>query len=65
MISLSDSQLQVVMDAAAGIDPGRRDVYLQRVSAMLRFRNRFTDDDLDEICKLATCGLLHERTDAV
>jgi hypothetical protein len=32
MIALTDHQLKIVMDAAAGIDPDRRDVYLQRMT---------------------------------
>ena len=64
MISLSDHQLQIVMDGAAVIDPGRRDVYLQRVAAMLNVRRRFDDSDVTEISRLASCGLVHQRTDA-
>jgi hypothetical protein len=52
------------MDIAAGIEPDRRDVYLQRVGAMLRVRHRFDDSDVNEIAKLAACGLVHQRTDA-
>jgi hypothetical protein len=52
------------MDAARGIDPERRDVFLQRVGAMLRFRGRFTDDDVADVAGLARCGLAHQQTDA-
>jgi hypothetical protein len=53
MLALSDSQLQTVMATAASIDPDRRDVYLQRVGAMLRVRHRFDDSDVNEISTLA------------
>ena len=36
MISLSDHQLFVVMTAAAALDVEKRDVFLQRVVALLR-----------------------------
>ena len=61
MISLSDSQLQIVMQAAAGIDPERRDVYLQRCAAILRLRGRFTDSDVADVAKLALRGLVHRN----
>ena len=64
MISLTDQQLRTVMDAAARITPHRRDTFLQRVGAMLHVRRRFDDKDVAEISRLATCGLVHERTDA-
>jgi hypothetical protein len=64
MISLTDQQLKTVMDAAAEIDPGRRDMYLQRVSAMLTLRGRFSDADVVDVVMLASCGLVHQRTDA-
>jgi len=54
------------MDGAASIDPDRRDLYLQRISAMLAMRGRghFNDDDVADVTKLATAGLIHRRTDA-
>ena len=64
MISLNDSQLKVVMATAASVLPDRRDVFLQRIDAMLRLRRPFDDNDVAEIAKLATCGLVHQRTDA-
>ena len=64
MISLSDSQLQIVMTAAASLQPERRDIYLQRVGAMLKLRHRFTDRDVSEVAGLALCGLDHRRIDA-
>jgi hypothetical protein len=35
MLSLSDRQLQTVMETAANIDPNRRGVYLQRIEARM------------------------------
>jgi len=63
MLSLSDRQLQTIMDAARAIGPDRRDVYLQRIEAMLRLRRRFDDRDVTEIAALATCGLVHQHID--
>jgi hypothetical protein len=59
MIALTDQQLQTIMATAADIAPERRDVFLQRVAAMLRLRRPFDDSDVDEIAKLATAGLVH------
>jgi hypothetical protein len=65
MLSLSDQQLRSVMDAAARVAAeDRRDVFLQRVGAMLTLRGRFDDSDVSEVCMLAACGLIHQRTDA-
>jgi hypothetical protein len=64
MISLSDHQLGTVMAAARTIAPERRDVFLQRVEAMLKLRRRFDDRDVAEVCALAVCGLTHERESA-
>ena len=55
-----DRQLAVVMTAAKGIAPERRDIFLQRIVAMLRLRGRFTDDDVADVAKLALHGLHHE-----
>jgi hypothetical protein len=63
MISLTDRQLRIVMDTAAAIQPDRRDIYLQRVAAILDLRHRFTDADVSDVVSLASCGLVH-RTDA-
>ena len=41
MISLSDRQLQIVQQAAAPIDQGKRSTFLLRVGAMLEMRGRF------------------------
>ena len=60
MISLSDSQLGLLMDTAKAIDPERRDVFLQRCAAMLRMRGRFTDGDVVEVTKLALTGLAQQ-----
>jgi hypothetical protein len=64
MISLSDAQLQTVMQAAAGIDPERRDIFLQRCAAMLKLRGRFTDSDVADVTRLALCGLSHHHADS-
>jgi hypothetical protein len=58
MISLSDRQLSVVMAAARTLEPDRRDVFMQRVGAMLRLRGRFTDDDVGAVAQAALTGLV-------
>jgi hypothetical protein len=58
MISLSDHQLDVVMGAAGTVPVERRDIFLQRVGAMLNLRGRFTDADVHDVATLAMCGLV-------
>lgn len=54
MISLSDAQLKTVMAAATTVPVEKRDVFLQRISAMLVLRGRhFTDDDVTRVTTLA------------
>jgi hypothetical protein len=64
MVSLSDHQLQIIMATAADIDPERRDLYLQRVGAMLRMRHKFTNGDVADVASLAASGLVQQHTDA-
>jgi len=63
MISLSDSQLQVVVQAARCLDPEKRSIYLQRVASILKFRPT-TDRDVAEATQLALCGLVHNHADS-
>jgi hypothetical protein len=60
MISLSDEQLRVVMTAARGLSPERRDIFLQRIFSMLKLRGHFDDSDLNEVVQLALCGLAQQ-----
>ena len=60
MVSLSDHQLKTVMDAAIALGPERRDIFLQRVGAMLNMRGRFSDGDVQDVVGLALCGLVHQ-----
>ena len=64
MLALSDHQLDVVMGAARALPVEKRDLYLQRLAAMLTLRGRdhFGDDDVQEVAALALRGLVH--TDA-
>jgi hypothetical protein len=64
MISLSDDQLTTIVAAAGTVEPGRRDVFLERVGAMLKLRGRFTDGDVAEVVQLALCGLVQQRQPA-
>jgi hypothetical protein len=62
MISLSDHQMDVVTDTASIVPVERRDIFLERVGAMLTMRGRFTDADVHDVTALALCGLV--RTSA-
>ena len=50
------------MNAARSVPVEKRDIFLQRIAAMLavRGRDRFTDPDL---AQLALCGLVQQTTD--
>ena len=47
------------MTMTLGAIGGKRDVFLQRIAAMLamRGRGRFTDTDVADVANLALCGL--------
>ena len=64
MLGLTDNQLRTVMDMARTLPVEKRDLYLQRIAAMLtqRGRGHVTDADVTDVAKLALCGLVH--TDA-
>jgi hypothetical protein len=64
MIGLTDYQLKIVMHAARLMPVEKRDLYLQRIAAMLALRGRFTDNDVDDVARLAACGLVHRRADS-
>jgi hypothetical protein len=67
MIALTDAQLAVVMDAARTLPVEKRDLYLQRIAAMLAVRGRghFTDDDVADVARLAMAGLIQNASAAV
>jgi hypothetical protein len=56
-MGLTDSQLATVMDAARTLPVEKRDLYLQRIVAMLVFRGgghgRFNDADIADVTTLA------------
>ena len=60
MIGLTDYQLRVVMKAARLLPLEKRDIFLQRIAAMLalRGRGRFTDTDVADVAQLAIAGLI-------
>ena len=65
MIGLTDAQLKIIMTAANGVPVEKRDLYLQRIAAMLTMRGRghFTDADVTDVAKLAMAGLI-QTTDS-
>ena len=63
MLGLTDIQLGTVMDAARTLPVEKRDLFLQRIAAMLALRGRrVTDADVADVAALALRGLIH--TDA-
>jgi hypothetical protein len=62
MISLSDPQLKLLMEAARSLEPERRDTFMRRCAAMLELRGRwFADADVAAVAQLALVGLHHPR----
>jgi len=64
MLSLSSQQLHIVMQGAGTLPVEKRDLYLQRIAAMLAIRGRghFNDDDVADVAKLALTGLARQPT---
>ena len=59
MTSLTDSQLQTLMETAAKLSPDRRDLFLQRVGAMLGCEVASRMAMLQTW--LALCGLIQQQ----
>ena len=60
MLGLTDNQLTTVMAMARTLPVEKRDLYLQRIGAMLKLRGRhFGDSDVQQVTALALCGLVH------
>ena len=66
MLGLTDYQLQIVMTAARSVPVEKRDVYLQRIAAMLtmRGRGRFSDTDVSDVAQLALARLIQAADSA-
>jgi hypothetical protein len=66
MLGLTDNQLRAVMDMARVLPVEKRDLYLQRIAAMLtqRGRGHVTDADVADVAQLALCGLIQQTADA-
>ena len=60
MLGLTDNQ--VVMDVAHMVPVEKRDLYLQRIAAMLTMRGHghFTDADVSDVAMLALTGLARQ-----
>jgi hypothetical protein len=58
MVSLSDNQLAIVTNAAKSLPVEKRDLYLQRIAAMLAMRGRANDADVADVARLALAGLV-------
>ena len=63
MLGLTDNQLRTVMDTARMVPVEKRDLYLQRIAAMLamRGRGRFNDADVADV---ALAGLIQTADSA-
>jgi hypothetical protein len=60
MLSLSDSQMRAVMAVAKTLPVEKRDLFLQRLGAMMELRGRrYADRHLQELAQLAATGLTH------
>ncbi|MGC1842223.1 MAG: hypothetical protein WA730_07460 [Pseudolabrys sp.] len=66
MVSLTDYQLRIVMGAARGLPVEKRDIFPQRIAAMLPLRGygRFTNTDVADVAQLALAGLVQKTADA-
>ena len=53
MVSLSDRQLQIVMQAARTLPTDKRDVFLQRVAVQLELRRQSNDAEVDTAARAA------------
>ena len=62
MLGLTDNQLAAVMDLARSLPVEKRDLYLQRIAAMLMMRGRghVSDGDVFDVAKLALTGLARQ-----
>jgi hypothetical protein len=63
MVSLTDTQLAIVTQAAQCLPVEKRDIYLRRIGAMLAVRRpgrdrTVGDDVVSEVATLALCGLV-------
>ena len=58
MISFSDQQLTILLDAAADLPPEKHDTFLRRTVARLETHHNFTDADVMLAAKLALQGLV-------
>jgi hypothetical protein len=63
MISLSDSQLDIVTTFARGLEPEKRSDYLQRIAADLAVRHgyRFSDTDVSAAAQAALTSLMQRE----
>ena len=58
-------QLRTVMDMARLLPVEKRDLYLQRIAAMLTMRGgQLTDSDVAEVVKLALAGLVQQAANS-
>jgi hypothetical protein len=66
MLGLTDNQLTTVMGMARTLPVEKRDLYLQRIAAMLtqRGHGHFNDADVADVTTLAIAGLIQQSADA-
>ena len=63
MLGLTDNQLRTAKNEARVLLVEKRDIYLQRIAAVLTMRGRghFTNADVVDVAKLAMAGLAQAR----
>jgi hypothetical protein len=64
MIGLTDYQLKIVMAAARVLPVEKRDVFLQRIAAMLALRGRAASPTPIDVAQLALAGLVQTADSA-
>jgi len=62
MFAINDRQLRMMIEAARDVPAEKRSLFLMRVAAMTKFRSH-SDDDVREVLRLATAGLIPHKAD--
>jgi hypothetical protein len=63
MVSLTDTELQLVMLAARGLPIEKRSVFLQRVAGDLELRQQARRVDVDRAITTALAGLIQQTSE--
>ena len=58
MLTLTDAQVKILTAVAQNISVEKRSLLLERTAALMKFRNRRSDDDFKDAVTLASVGLV-------